>query len=204
MDGRRTDTLDPDTRAMSDALTRALADSGMTQAQFAAALGTSAPRFSTYRTGKKTPTATFFLRALRLADALKRARAAGTPTPLSAAAQVRDALADGDSMWALRTTLQARDRLRDLLDAGAPEAEAWEAAPSGTGDDAWDALLAALTEHEFTARKIPAPKWTSKPLATRELLLLNPLLGEDRTKAETPAWLARRGVFICERDLVTA
>ena len=58
-----------------EGLKQALADSGLNQADFAVALGTSASRFSTYGSGQVMPTAGFYLRALRLAADLGRTRA---------------------------------------------------------------------------------------------------------------------------------
>jgi DNA-binding transcriptional regulator YiaG len=45
---------------------QAIADSGLTRAEFAARIGTSASRLSTYATGKVTPSATLMLRIRRL------------------------------------------------------------------------------------------------------------------------------------------
>ncbi|MQA63388.1 MAG: XRE family transcriptional regulator [Actinophytocola sp.] len=48
----------------------AIAMSGLSRADFASRIGTSASRLSTYATGKVTPSATLFLRIRRLADLL--------------------------------------------------------------------------------------------------------------------------------------
>lgn len=45
-----------------------LAASGLTAAEFASALGTSASRFSTYRTGKVVPSAALLVRARRVTE----------------------------------------------------------------------------------------------------------------------------------------
>ena len=55
--------MDADIRAVVEGLGEALSGSGLTQAEFAAALGTSASRFSAYRAGKTVPSAAFYLRA---------------------------------------------------------------------------------------------------------------------------------------------
>jgi DNA-binding transcriptional regulator YiaG len=49
---------------------RAVARSGLSKAQFAARVGTSASRLSTYLSGKVTPSAALMLRMRRLADLL--------------------------------------------------------------------------------------------------------------------------------------
>lgn len=67
--------------------------SGTPQAEFAAALGTSAPRFSTYRSGRTKPTAVFCFRARRIARALAAARASRPMSAPVTARAVRDATA---------------------------------------------------------------------------------------------------------------
>ena len=88
--------MDADIRAVVEGLGEALSGSGLTQAEFAAALGTSASRFSAYRAGKTVPSAAFYLRALRLAASLKAARERGWMTPQSAAREIHRALRQGD------------------------------------------------------------------------------------------------------------
>ena len=61
--------MDRDIRAVTDALRTALDASGLSQAEFARALGTSASRFSTYMTGRTVPSAALLLRASRMAAA---------------------------------------------------------------------------------------------------------------------------------------
>lgn len=65
--------MDCDTRAVVDALDAAREQSGLTNAEFARAVGTSPSRYSMYRTGKVAPAATFLVRALRIAKALAAA-----------------------------------------------------------------------------------------------------------------------------------
>lgn len=200
--------MEDDIRAVVEALDAALHDSGLTQAEFATALGTSASRFSTYLAGKTIPSAAFYLRALRLADLLKAARERGWMTPPSAAREISHALRRGDDLWALKMTLQGRDHLRELLRAGDSASGAWNAEPRTTGDRGWDALLAALTEREFDQAGREAPRWADADdlrLGERDEWVLPSLLfTADEVRAMTPEWLARYGVFAAERDLVTA
>ena len=139
--------MEDDIQAVVDGLKAGLAQSGLTQAEFATALGTSGSRFSSYRAGKTMPSAAFYLRARRLADSLKAARDRGWMTPQSAAREIRRALRKGDDLWALKMILQSRDHLRELLGEEASASTAWIAAPRTTGDRKWDALLAAVTQH---------------------------------------------------------
>ena len=70
-------------------LRRALVDSGLTQAELARALGTSASRFSTYITGTTVPSATLFVRAEQLGEAFAAARERGWLTPTGAVRAIR-------------------------------------------------------------------------------------------------------------------
>lgn len=201
--------MSKDTRAVTEGLGQALDDSGLTQAEFASALGTSASRFSTYRSGKTMPTAAFYLRALRVAKALKAAREGGYMTPQSTAREVKKSLQKHDALRALKMALQARDHLRLLLheESGTTATEAWTTTPRPTGDPRWDAFIAALAEHEFTAADRRPPAWTATtaPADNGEPLILKSLLlTEDEVRASTPDWLARHGIYATERDLVTA
>jgi hypothetical protein len=158
------------------------------------------------------PSASWYLRALRLGEALGRARDRAWMTAIVAAGEVRDALVADDRVWALRMILQCRDHLRaafELAD-GAPEvASAWEAAPELVGAEEWDRLLAGVIEHEFDIRGWPAPAWTAalaRPAGAGEewWLFGSPFFTEAEVRAATPGWLAERGIFIAARDLVTA
>lgn len=200
--------MDEDTRAVTQGLEQALTDSGLTQAEFAAALGTSASRFSTYRSGKTMPTAAFYLRALRLASNQKAARERGWMTPHSAAREIRRALRKGDDLWALKMVLQGRDHLRELLRESDAAGNAWRAAPRSTGSRRWDALLAALTEHEFEAADCEPPRWAdddAERLRDGDEWVMPSLLFDDgEIREATPDWLEERGIYAAERDLVTA
>lgn len=195
--------MDADTREVVEALDAALTDSGLSQQAFAAALGTSASRLSTYRSGKVVPSAPLFLRALRLAGALRGAREKGLMTAPGSAAKIREALREGDETWAFKMALQARDHLRLILETLPALAGAWEARPRSTGSAGWDTLLAALTAHEFETHGFAAPEWTKGPGLEEPWVLDSPRLDERQIRERTPAWLAERGIYANERDLVT-
>lgn len=196
--------MDADTREVVEALDAALADSGLSQEAFAAALGTSASRLSTYRSGKVVPSATLFLRARRLGRALREARAKGLMTAPQTAVEIGRALREGDETWAFKMALQARDHLRLILETQPTLASAWEARPRSTGSAEWDTLLAALTAHEFEAHAFAAPEWAKGPGLEEPWVLDSPRLDERQIRERTPAWLAERGIYANERDLVTA
>ncbi|MGA8045416.1 MAG: hypothetical protein WCA30_04040 [Dermatophilaceae bacterium] len=200
--------MDEDSQEVVRGLEHALAVSDLSQADFAAALETSASRFSAYRAGRTVPSAAFYLRALRLAAALKSARDLGWMSPVSTAREIRDALREGDDVWAVKMALQGRDHLRELLRTGDATSDAWTASPRTTGDRRWDALLAALTRHEFLTAGRRAPAWTTRPARRlhREDAWVLPslLLDESEVREATPNWLAEYGIYAAERDLVTA
>jgi len=200
--------MNEDNRAVVDGLRQALTDSGLTQSEFAAALGTSASRFSAYLAGKTTPSAAFYLRGLRLASSLQAAQEHGWMTPQSATREIRRALRQGDTLWALKMTLQGRDHLRELLLSRDEATTAWTTTPRTTGNRKWDALLAALTEREFDAADLQPPEWTQtkdKHLDPHdEWVLPSLLLDEAAVRAVTPDWLAEHGIYAAERDLATA
>jgi transcriptional regulator with XRE-family HTH domain len=200
--------VDDEVREVVEGLARAHADSGLTQADFATALGTSASRMSAYLAGRTMPSAGLYLRAIHLARSLKEARERGWMTPQSTAREIRGALRHEDETWAFKMALQARDQLGDLLGSGSSLVSAWAAAPPSTGDRRWDALLAALTAHTFADAGERPPLWAvhpSKPLSPEEEWTLpSLLLSEDAVRAHTPDWLAAYGIHAADRDLVTA
>lgn len=200
--------MEESAREVVEGLNAALRDSGLTQAEFATALGTSASRFSAYRSGKTVPSAAFYLRALRLARNVQRARTRGWMTPQSAARQIRRALRAADDLMALKMALQGRDHLRELLRTHDRASEAWATAPRTTGDRRWDALLAALTARAFAEAGHEAPVWTgadSRRLGGQiEWVIPSLLFSEEEVRARTPPWLAEHGIYAAEHDLVTA
>jgi transcriptional regulator with XRE-family HTH domain len=193
--------MDKDSQAVVDQLNHALAESGLSQAAFASALGTSASRFSTYRSGRTKPTAQFFLRAGRIAHALHAARDHRIMTAPATATAIREA---GDTEWAWRMLLQGRDHLRLLLGRHDGSEAAWEAAPDSTGDAGFDTLLAVLTAHEFRAAGEDPPAWTDVEALPDPWIPEHPFLERDEIIEQTPEYLAQANIFVPARDLVTA
>jgi transcriptional regulator with XRE-family HTH domain len=193
--------MDKDSQAVSELLNRALAESGLSQAAFANALGTSASRFSTYRSGKTKPTAQFFLRAGRIAHALHAAREYRIMTAPATATAIREAR---DEDWAWRMLLQGRDHLRLLLRRHDGSEAAWEAAPCKTDRAGFDTLLAVLTAHEFTAAGEDPPGWSKVEALPDPWVPQHPFLERDEIIEQTPDYLARANIFVPARDLMTA
>jgi transcriptional regulator with XRE-family HTH domain len=186
-------------------LREAVTTSGLSQAAFARALGTSAPRLSTYLTGDTRPSAQFLLRARRMGRALGAAVARGLMSAPVTAAAMREYFLSDEVEWIWRMLLQGRDHLaviaeeRDqvLLDA-------WEAEPGTVGSAEWDAVLAAVAAHELEAAGLQAPAWSLREPLADPWMPAHPFLSPDRVRAQTPRWLSRHNIYVPARDLVTA
>ena len=199
-----------DQQLVVDALTAALAKSGMSQASFAAALGTSQPRLSTYINGRVMPSAALIVRAQRLSEALQRLRRLHLWSPVDTASAIRQVLAGNPAFpamkverEALRALLQGRDHLRLVLEEHPDLALVWHARPRATGRLEWDALLGAVTAHEFEQADRAAPSWSQQTHLAHSWVYPSALLSTSEVRAHTPAWLADRNLHIAERDLTT-
>jgi hypothetical protein len=197
--------LDRDTGAVISLLRAALVVSGLAQGPFARAMGTSGSRLSTYLTGSTRPSAHFCLRAQRLAHSLHSAAGVGLMSAPATADALRAQLLDGEREWAWRMLLQGRDHLRVMLSKQDDELlGSWEAAPTSTGSKEFDALLAAITRHEFEDAGRTAPEWTDIEPLDEPWVPEHPFLSRERAIAKTPDWLGRLNIFVPDRDLVTA
>lgn len=196
---------DRDTAAVMALLREAVAISGLSQAAFARALGTSAPRLSTYLTGDTRPSAQLLLRARRLGHALGAAANRGLMSAPVTAAAMREYFLAGEVEWIWRMLLQGRDHLAAIIaQRDQVLLDAWEAEPGTVGAAEWDALLAAVVAHELEAAGLEAPPWSlCEPLAD-PWLPEHPFLSPDRVRAQTPDWLRRHNIYVPARDLVTA
>ncbi len=195
--------MDADTQDVTNQLRAALRSSGLSLRGFATALGTSHSRLSSYLNGTASPSAAFFLRARRLGAELGKASARGWMTPQSTRQAMKAAVTQGDERWAFKVATQARDQVREMLTIPGTPVAAWETRPGTTGDDRWDALLAALVAHEFAAAGQTPPAWTELRSA-HEWVMPNLLLADADIREATPDWLAERGIYIADRDLITA
>jgi hypothetical protein len=83
-----------------------------------------------------------------------------------------------------------------------PASDAWLVRSRPISDARYEALLAALIEHEFAERNCPTPEWRKNAhLETREFSSIPD--GVPTGLAHTPNWLAERGIFISDRVLMT-
>lgn len=200
---------DKTVRAGSEAvvagLRQALEQGGLSQAEMARALGTSASRFSTYMTGVTVPSAALYVRAQQMGEAMAAGQQRGWLTPLRAVRAIRAAVSEGDRTWALRLVLQCRDHLGlALADPGANAVTAWAVDPGSTSACDLDALLAGVVSHEFDAAGQPAPDWASPKGLGGPWQFASPFLTPAEVEEATPPWLKARGVLVAARDLATA
>lgn len=183
------------------ALRTSVTRSGLTQADFARCLGTSPSRFSTYASGAVVPSAVVYLRARNLGADLDRARETGLSTPDGTARAVNRALGEGDEDFALRLVLQARDDLSDPAHSDALVRRVWRQRGRPIKDARFDVLLRAVVAHEL---KDDAPDWALDARLEGDWVVPDPFRDDAEVRAQTPGWLARTGIFIAERGLVTA
>lgn len=201
-----TASRDPDTLSVIALLREAVASSGLSQAGFARALGTSPPRMSTYLSGHTRPSAHFLIRSQRLGRALGTFAERRMMSAPATATAMRAYLLAGETEWVWRILLQGRDHLALSL---ADENDqvlvgAWEAEPATTGWTGWDALLAALAAHEFELAGLKTPVWALGDPLPESWMPEHPFLDPKQVMAQSPDWLRRRNIYVPERDLVTA
>lgn len=199
-----TRSLDADQQAVVRALRAAIEASGLTQHDFAKAVGTSPSRLSAYLHGNTAPSATLLMKFQRIGNALAAARKESVPTPLDCADSLRQALATAKRPSSvLRYAIEARDRLRDTLENRPHLLDAWDAKPT-VGEKQWDTLFATLVEHEFDEAGRPAPPWAhSEPLEEEWM----PAMGRDeetQVRETTPRWLGAKNILLAESALAVA
>lgn len=186
---------------MVAALELAVLRSGLSAAGFARALGTSPSRFSTYRSGKIVPSATLLVRAVRIGEALERARERDVATSISAALDVERAINAGGGIFGVRAVALAAEQLDELLRRHHTLAPAWQAVPT-TRHAEWDALLAAVVAHTFETHGLVPPRWTDRPSLPHDWFPWVPLRSsEEEIAAATPDWLSARGIFLTEEQI---
>lgn len=191
-------------RTAAEQLRDALSGSELTQTAFAAALGTSQPRLSTYLSGRVSPSASFFVRAQRVGRALAELTHLHMLSAPTMGVALRSALSKNDDDWAFRLLMQARDHLQLVLAQHPDLSAGWVAAPLSAGGVEWDTLTAGVVGHEFTCAGVEPPAWTRREPLLVAWSFPSALLAPHEVRAATPDWLASLNIFIPERDLVTA
>lgn len=167
---------------------------GVNQTQLARRASTSQPRISALENGVNTPTVDSLDRLLRSLGS----RLLVVPTIRSgvseAASTIHDSLESGDIATAFRALIQYSDNL--VAEAGANRLALALSVPEPTGDTAWDAALAGVTEYRLNQARIPSPAWTAGVQAAEPTIVS----GSRRTRgvdpADVPQELRTRNVLI--------
>jgi transcriptional regulator with XRE-family HTH domain len=175
---------------------------GLTAEQVAHAIGTSETNVAAYERGGKTPSAATLARLMAAIDL-------GPTSPIfvnrlltvpAAAAAIRKGLRAG---WPTRDLLRIvrESRANAIWAASDGDLKVFLAAPSTTGDQRWDALIAGSTENLALHNKISVPKWTrGHALPTLWFVGDNPFF-DAYALAHSPASLKVRGVMVDPSDL---
>ncbi|MBK7822750.1 MAG: hypothetical protein IPJ61_17215 [Tessaracoccus sp.] len=119
------------------------------------------------------------------------------------AEDVRDALAAGDDIHAIRMLMDGINALPAAQKAGTLD-DALNA-PDTTGDPRWDALLAGALRYRLHQIGEHAPSWTFKePLEKGWWPFAYSPSDAYNDMAHTPAELMRLGIFLDEREFTQA
>lgn len=176
--------------------------SGLTLAQVSRASGTAESNVSAYERGTKVPRQRTIIRILATVDAgtssvVHERRLLTFP---AAAAAVRRGVKQG---WStadlLRLVRQVRSDSRWLVTDA--DRAAFFAEPSTTGDQRWDAMLAANAENLALESGLPVPPWTAgHALPTFWFVGSTPSL-HAYAFSRTPISMQVRGVMVDPADL---
>lgn len=178
-------------RGVAEGLRAALSSSGLTQTAFAAALGTSQSRLSTYLSGRVSPSASLFVRARHVGEALAGISGLHLLSAPTMGVALREALSKSDRDWAFRLLMQARDHLQLVLAQHPDLRVGWVAAPLSSGRLEWDTLAAAVSSREFIRIGLEPPAWTLREPLPEPWTFPSALLDPDEVRTATPEWLAR-------------
>jgi transcriptional regulator with XRE-family HTH domain len=173
--------------------------SGLTQAALAERAGTSRSRLSAYENGRTYPELDTLERIAAAADHEVALRPRGSGVVAERVGEIRRALVDGDSFWALRLVAELADWIR----LGQVSVKALEADPGLTGDRHWDALVGGVVEMVCTEKGHPTPAWASAPSRVVDgwWFVTNVRSVWPSVFVATPAALAARGVFLSAESL---
>jgi transcriptional regulator with XRE-family HTH domain len=175
----------------------------LTQAELADLADTSQSAIAAYEAGTRQPT-------LPVLDRMVGAtghRLAVTAEPDPSVVRIADlaaAIADlDDESSRLRLVFEF---LRGAADDGHPLRLLVAAEPALTGDDRFDALLAAVAEHLCVHAGIAPPGWVQQPRRFLEGMWWVVDLPSARSQAlvNAPASFRRRGVMLDRHDLAAA
>lgn len=134
---------------------------GVGQAELARRAGTAQADVSLIERGRRIPTVDTLSRLLRGTGHQLVAVPVTGVTSVDAASAIADELAEGRPDKAFRTFISYSDALSKADAVGRVVLSA--AAPASTGDTAWDAALAAVSDYWLDGVAAPKPAWLADP-----------------------------------------
>lgn len=186
-------------------LRRARHEAGLTQTRLAELADTAQSAIAAYEAGTREPTLPVLTRMLAAAGMRLELDIAPDRSLYRMCDLARDiaAVKVSDEKRRLRLVFEF---LRATQDDEQPLALLVAVAPESTGDERFDALLAALAEHLCVHANIDPPTWVFEPSRFLERAWWVSELASAKAAAlvHTPASLRRRGVMIDRRDLQSA
>ncbi|MGQ0466981.1 MAG: helix-turn-helix domain-containing protein [Sporichthyaceae bacterium] len=177
---------------------------GLTLGQVARAAGTAESNVSAYERGAKKPGVAAAGRIEAAIDAGRDGvvHARSLLTVPAAAAALRAGLRAGwPTADLLRVVRQMRTDLRHLEGHAEPQWLAFLAAPSTTGDQRWDAMLAGVIEGCALSAGRPVPAWTAGRVLERFWWVGEVASLRAYCFAHSPFSLQIRGVLVDPTDL---
>jgi len=175
---------------------------GLSQAAVARLMGTSQSWVARMETGEVDPSLSSVRRYLDAVGARLDLQTESWPPPfqpMTVADLTRAAKRHaGDGEVVLRLCLQFIDDFREADPA--TRLGLLRTAPGSTGDQRWDAFIAALAEHLAYHEGLPIPRWTDRgDRFLKQWWFLSDLPSvRAAALAESPAAFRRRGVFITD------
>ena len=189
----------------ASALRRARADAGLTQTQMAELAGTTQSAIAAYEAGTREPTLPVLLR-LCAAAGFRLNIDIEPDTSLYRVADVARDIAATNPMNEARRLRLVFEFLRGVHEDGHPLALLLAPEPTTTGDQRFDALLAAIAEDLCVHAEVAPPPWVHDASRFLDDVWWVSKLASARAAAlvHTPASFRRRGVMIERRDMVAA
>lgn len=167
---------------------------GLNQSQLARRASTSQPRISALEHGVNAPTVDSLDRLLRSIGS----RLLVVPTVRSGAAEaaavISDSLESGDTSTAFRALIQLSDNL--VAETGTNRLALALTVPEPTGQVAWDAAIAGITEYRLKQAQLPSPDWVDGPRADVPTVISGSRRTSSVDPADVPVELRDRNVLI--------
>ena len=186
-------------------LRQARTQAGLTQTELAELAATSQSAIAAYEAGDREPTVPVLSRMIQATGGVLELGVVPDRSLYRLADVARDIAGalSADSSAALRYVFEF---LRGLSDDHPPVALVVAAEPDPTGDERFDALLAAIAEDACVREGKAPPAWVFEPKRFLERAWWVSPLPSAKAQAlvHSPASFRRRGVMIDRRDLEAA